>query len=269
AWMGLDRVEELAGDATVQAIRPAFSAMTWRADSTKSGAKLAGSRADRIAAMQRTVREALPVPVRQNALGVVNVGAATSEGDTAHGAARARKFFNTDGTGVKVGVLSDSDDFKEQAIATGDLPVDTVTVPGQDGRPGSGEGTAMMEIVHDLAPGAQIFFASAFNSPESFADNIRILRFVYHCDIILDDVIYFFESPYQDDIVAQAVDDVTADGAMYFSSAGNEGNFNDGTSGTWEGDFKSGGTLATLPSGYVVHDFGNGVISNRDDLAGG
>src|SRR5262249_1998143 len=60
AWMSLDKVEDLAGDATVQAIRPAFLAMTWRADSPRPGAKLAGSRADRVAAMQRAVREALP-----------------------------------------------------------------------------------------------------------------------------------------------------------------------------------------------------------------
>src|SRR6185312_3842071 len=44
---------------------------------------------------------------------------------------------------------------------------------------------------------------------------------------------------------------------------------NDGTSGMWEGDFKSGGTLGTLPAGYRVHDLGNKVISNRIDLAGG
>src|SRR6185436_14555632 len=85
----------------------------------------------------------------------------------------------------------------------------------------------------------------------------------FHCDVIIDDVIYFFESPYEDDIIAQAVNDVTANGGMYFSSAGNAGNFDDGTSGTWEGDFKATGALASLPSGYTVHSFGNGAISNR------
>ena len=49
----------------------------------------------------------------------------------------------------------------------------------------------MMEIIHDLAPGAQLFFATAFNGSASFADNIRTLRFVYGCDIIVDDVAYF------------------------------------------------------------------------------
>ena len=127
----------------------------------------------------------------------------------------------------------------------------------------------MMEIVHDMAPGAKLAFATAFNSPRALADNIRALRFTYHCDVIVDDVIYYDESPYQDDIIAAAVDDVVADGAVYFSSAGNEGNYDDGTSGTWEGDFKSAGTLATLPSGYTVHNFGDKVISDRIEVGGG
>ncbi len=62
-------------------------------------------------------------------------------------------------------------------------------------------------------------------------------------------MIYFFESPYQDDIIAQAVNDVTADGALYFSSAGNQGNYSDGTSGTWEGDFRAAGTLLDAARG--------------------
>lgn len=280
AWMKLDQLETLAANDAVRAIRPAFLAATNRADAPKATAKhRKATRAERVAAVQaatsawlngagaRSINADAANPV--GALAAIPLGAAVSEGAAAHGATRAQKYFNTFGAGIRIGVLSDSDDFKEASIASGDLPADTVTVPGQSGRPGSGEGTAMMEIVHDVAPGAQIYFASAFESPEQFAQNIRDLRFVYNCDIIVDDIIYFFESPYQDDIIAQAVQDVTDNGAMYFSSAGNEGNYNDGTSGTWEGDFRSAGTLATLPSGYTVHDFGGKVISNRIEAAGG
>ncbi len=280
AWMALDQLETLAANDAVRHIRPAFQAATNRADAPTATAKhRKATRAERVAAVQAATTAWLAGAGASSinadaanpigALAAIPLGAAVSEGVSAHGAGRAQKYFNTNGSGIRIGVLSDSDDFKEASIASGDLPADTVTIPGQDGRPGSGEGTAMMEIVHDVAPGAQIFFASAFNSPESFADNIRDLRFTYHCDIIVDDIIYFFESPYQDDIIAQAVQDVSDDGALYFSSAGNEGNFNDGTSGTWEGDFRSAGTLATLPSGYTVHDFGGKVISNRIEVAGG
>ena len=43
------------------------------------------------------------------------------------------------------------------------------------------------------APGANLVFATAYNGPEAFADNIRRHRFEYHCDVIVDEVIYFFE----------------------------------------------------------------------------
>jgi subtilisin-like proprotein convertase family protein len=272
AWMPLDSLETLAGEAAVKSVHAAYMAKTARVDKPGSTKYHTGSNAERIAAVQ-AAEKAWTVPVNRSFVGGttndISQGAKVSEGDKAHAADKGRRMYGVDGTGVNVGVLSDSDDFKEQAIASGDLPANTVTLPGQDGRPGAGEGTAMMEIVHDLAPGANLFFATAFNSPDSFADNIRQLRFQYHCDIILDDVIYFAESAYQDDIIAQAVDDVTADGALYFSSAGNEGNQDDGTSGTWEGDFTPAGALATLPSGYTVHSFGNGVISDRVELDGG
>ena len=66
------------------------------------------------------------------------------------------------------------------------------------------------------------------------------------------------ESPFQDGIVAQAVNAVTADGALYFSSASNSGNKDSGTSGTWEGDFSDGGqTPSPLETGRI-HDFASG-----------
>jgi subtilisin-like proprotein convertase family protein len=270
AWISLDRVEDLAAENAVRSIRPAFLATTFRADIPGGSAKFrVGTRPERIAAVQRAAEAlaASPVPVPTDA--IFNSGSVQSQGDGAHNAARARRIFGVDGTGIKVGVLSDSDDFLEASIASGDLPPDVVTVPGQNGRPGSGEGTAMMQIVHDIAPGAKLFFATAALGPESFADNIRRLRFEFGCDVLIDDVVYFVESPYTDDIVAQAVNDVTADGALFFSAAGNLGNFDDGTSSTWEGDFKPAGSLPALPEGTTVHNFGNGVVGNRIERSGG
>ncbi|MHB8811066.1 MAG: S8 family peptidase, partial [Desulfobulbaceae bacterium] len=174
----------------------------------------------------------------------------TTEGDVAHGAARARKKYSLKGKGVKVGVLSDSVDYLGQ-VAT-DLPPVTVL---EDAPGNTGEGTAMLEIVHDLAPEAQLYFATAWNGPASFATNIKALADA-GCRVIVDDVGYLAEFPFQDDIISQAVNTVTSRGVLYFSSAGNAGNLNDGTSGAWEGDYNpiptSGGDYAT------VHDFGGG-----------
>ncbi|MGH7951388.1 MAG: S8 family serine peptidase [Limisphaerales bacterium] len=181
-------------------------------------------------------------------------GSIDSEGDVTHGADTARGLYNVDGAGVKVGVLSDSVDYLADAQATGDLPTNVTVLDGQSGEPGTGEGTAMMEIVNDLAPGAQLYFATANNGEASFAQNILNLR-SNGCDIILDDIFYYDESPFQDGIVAQAVNSVTADGALYFAAAGNGGNQDANTSGTWEGDFVNGGTV-TSPEKGQIHSFG-------------
>ncbi|MFL6216148.1 MAG: HYR domain-containing protein [Blastocatellia bacterium] len=193
------------------------------------------------------------------------VGSRSSEGDVTHRAYSARGTFHIDGTGVKIGIMSNGVASLAQSQAAGDLGPVTV-LPGQAGT--GDEGTAMLEIVHDLAPGAQLFFATANPTITQFATNIRNLR-AAGCDIIVDDVFYFVETPFQDGqaasvvsntnggVVIQAVNDVTASGALYFSSAGNSGNLNDGTSGTWEGDFSDGGpTAAPLPTGNRLHNFG-------------
>lgn len=187
---------------------------------------------------------------------IAHTGSVDSEGDVTHKADLARSAFGADGSGVKVGVLSTGIDFLTQAQSTGDLPPNITVLPNQAGVV-DGEGTAMMEIVYDLAPGAQLFFATGFNSEASFAQNILDLRKA-GCDVIVDDIFYFDESPFQDGPVAQAVNTVTADGAIYFSAAGNEGNKDHNNSGTWEGDFVDGGAAASPVNGKGgnVHSFG-------------
>ena len=198
-----------------------------------------------------------------------NTGTVDSEGDVSHGADTARSTFGASGQGVKVGVLSDSIDYLAASQASGDLGSVTV-LPGQGGS-GEGEGTAMLEIIHDLAPNAQLYFATAFNGEASFAQNILDLR-SNGCDIIVDDVGYFDESPFEDGIIAQAVNSVTADGALYFSAAGNDGNLKDNTSCTWEGDFVDGGPAVPPENigGGHIHSFGtatyNTVITAGDGV---
>ncbi|BBH70303.1 hypothetical protein ACTI_69880 [Actinoplanes sp. OR16] len=182
-------------------------------------------------------------------------GSVTSEGDRTHAADTARTRYKVTGTGVKVCALSDGVDSLADSQASGDLPdVDVLT--GQEGD--GDEGTAMLEILHDLVPNAELGFATAFTSEASFAENIRALRFEAGCDIIVDDIIYFHESPFQDGLIAQSVNAVTADGAYYFSSAGNEGNTLDGTSGNWEGDFADSGRGVGKFAGDA-HDFDPGT----------
>jgi hypothetical protein len=196
------------------------------------------------------------------AYSATNVGAVTSQGDVAMRADVARNRFGLDGTGVTVGVLSDSFGCIAGGVATGmangDLP--TVTVLQEDApcTGGTDEGRAMLEIVHDVAPGATLAFATANLGMASFAANIRALR-DGGAKVIVDDVFYFAEPMFQDGVIAQAVNDVAASGVAYFSSAGNQARqaydsaFVPGTVYT-AADPRLGGNVAFF--GGTAHDFG-------------
>jgi hypothetical protein len=162
-------------------------------------------------------------------------GSVTSEGDAQLRAATARTQFNVDGTGTEVGVLSDTFDRNLSAstdaaadIASGDLPgpgnpcgrTTPVDVIDDSSPSGGDEGRGMLQLVHDLAPGSPLAFATAFTGETAFADNIRALA-NSGAKVIVDDVSYFAEPAFQDGVIAQAVNDVTASGVTYYSSAAN------------------------------------------------
>ena len=197
----------------------------------------------------------------------------TSEGDVAHQANMARQTYSVDGTGIGIGVISDGVETLADQQATGDVPGQVLVLPGQEGgsfqlacgRRSSGtEGTAMLEIVHDLAPGADLFFADGGGGSAQMAQNIENLC-AAGADIIVDDIGYLGASAFQDDVIAQAISTAAANGCYYFSSAGNGGNLNDDTAGVWEGDFAAGSALDLngVSPGAVFHDFGSGVTGNR------
>lgn len=213
-------IEELGGEI-VNAF-PAHGAL--RARLHADALELLAARAD-----VRNIR-----PAERAMLGKIN----TSKGDVAHAADTLRATYGVDGSGITIGVLSNGVDSLAAIQASGDLP-DVTVLPGEAGS--GDEGTAMLEIVHDLAPGADLLFATALNSRAAFAANIEALEQA-GADVIVDDVHYFAEAVFQDGIVAAAVESVSAAGVLYFSAAGNEGSLRKNTSGVWEGDFDSSGS---------------------------
>lgn len=171
-------------------------------------------------------------------------GAIVSEGDLQLGAETAREANpGVDGTGVRVGILSDSFDQATESgeggpiattaagdVASGDLPganacankSSVLLLGNEDEEPHpSDEGRAMTQIVHDLAPGAKLRFATAFNGEEEFAANIHVLA-LSGAKIIADDVFYPTEPFFQDGLIAVAVKEVVEGGVTYFSAAGND-----------------------------------------------
>ena len=77
----------------------------------------------------------------------------------------------------------------------------------------------MMQVVHDVAPGAKLAFYTAANTEADFATGIQALA-TAGAQVIADDVSYFDEPFFQDGLVAQAVNTVNAAGVSYFSAAG-------------------------------------------------
>ena len=166
--------------------------------------------------------------------------ATTSEGDTQLKADAARSAFDIDGSGITVGVLSNSYNKDSSApttaetdIASGDLPgaanpcnrLTPINViaesQNQDPSRNTDEGRAMLQIVHDLAPGANLAFATADGGIFTFADNIRSLRNTAGASVIVDDIEYLEEPFYQDGPVNLAIQNVVNSGALYVTAAGN------------------------------------------------
>lgn len=182
---------------------------------------------------------------------ITNVGAVTQQGVVQHRVDQ----LSQDGTGVTIGILSDSYNTaatfvsgapltirEANDIASGDLPgtgnplgntqpvvvlKDLGTFPNTVGLD---EGRGMAQLIHDIAPKARLGFATAFDGEVAFANNIRALAGVqglpnsqpgFAAQIIVDDVQYFAEGMFSDTVIAQAVDDVAAMGVSYFASAGN------------------------------------------------
>jgi hypothetical protein len=161
----------------------------------------------------------------------LNAGSVENQADQSLHAAAARATYGIDGTGVKVGILSDSFNSTiggtiSGGILTGSAPQLTGDLPPEieilDNGSGSDEGAGMAELIYDLAPGCDIAFHTAFESIAGFATGIDELRTQAGCNIIVDDVIWYAEPMFQDGEIAQAAQAAVEAGVPYFSSAGNQ-----------------------------------------------
>ena len=123
-----------------------------------------------------------------------SIGSTASEGELTHRADLARSAFGVDGTGIKIGVLSDGVD-QPRAEPGGGRPR-----PGH--RAARQAGTAMKarrcsRSSTTSRPAPSCTSPRHFASITQFAQNIRDLR-AAGCDIIVDDLLYYVESPFHD-----------------------------------------------------------------------
>ncbi len=197
----------------------------------------------------------------QPALAVTNAGTVTSQGDQAMRSDVTRTALGVNGTGIQVGVLSDSFNCLGDAatdIANDDLSPVMVLQEDPGCSSGTDEGRAMLQIVHDVAPGSSLAFATAHGGQATFAGNIVALK-NNGAKVIVDDVIYLAEPFFQDGIIAQAVNQVVATGTAYFSAAGNQGR-QSYQSVYRQSDFFGDGAIPSAPGaphffGGTAHNF--------------
>jgi hypothetical protein len=196
--------------------------------------------------------------------GLCEGGSVISQGLEQLNVPAARTAFNARGAGETVGVISDSFDTATTSIEGGplasdahgdevsnDLPGPASTCSGQQvpvrvltegPAESTDEGRAMLQVVHDLAPHAQLAFASAEYGELAFAQSIEQLALPVAdggagANVIVDDVGYFTEPFFQEGPVAVAIQKVTAAGVTYLTAAGNNNLVEAGTGNefaSWE-----------------------------------
>ena len=195
-------------------------------------------------------------------------GSVISQGVAQLNVPAARAAFGLRGAGQTVGVISDSFNSATESAEGGPIATKAATDESTNDLPGPGsgcvgqqvpvrviaeipvsseaeptdEGRAMLQVVHDVAPEAQLAFATAYSSELEFAENIERLAAPVAAGgagatVIVDDVAYPSEPFFQDGPVAVAIQRVTAAGVTYLTAAGNDNLFEAKTNneiGSWE-----------------------------------
>ena len=180
-----------------------------------------------VAALRGVEHVRLPNYPARNAGSIVTEGDAIMQSDDV-------RALGPDGSGVTVGVISDGAAGLAASVASGDLPmgVNTSTcnvVSDSPTAPEAGaEGTAMMEIVHDIAPGADLMFGHfGFGYDGTVLDfNDAVDCLAANADVVVDDIAWFGVGPYDGTsfVSENTADALNSPGPIrgYFTSVGNQ-----------------------------------------------
>jgi len=196
----------------------------------------------------------------------VNRGSVQTEGDTIH-FAHLLRGQGLNGEGMKIGVISDGANDMADAVALGDLPNGVQSYGTCSKRSGDrtecltswncNEGTAIMEIIHDMAPEASLAIGAVGTSLE-FIQRVDDLTNDFGADVIIDDLGFYLQPYFEDGDIAQAVAAVTDD-VIFVSSAGNS------RDNHYERDYLST-DFSTLGGTYNLHDFAAGNEDGSFDI---
>ncbi len=186
---------------------------------------------------------------------VTAAGSVHTAGDSVLKTDQLKNLTNADGTGVIVGVISNGVKGLADAQGLGDLPDDLIVL--KEGK--KAEGTAMMEIIHDIAPGATILYHDfGGGREEKFIEAFQNLVNA-GATIIVEDA-FNYEVPYfEDGTIAQEISRIIDENpdVLIISSAGNTANnhyqgiFSDGGDGYHSFNGSTGIPLEIQPGGRV------------------
>lgn len=214
-----------------------------------------------------SLREVAGLPavtsVRLPDYAVPSAGSIMTEGDPVVNADVLRGSVpGLDGTGVTIGVIADGVRGLAESQASGDLAVvDTTTCNvaalnpdlNPDPAAGGAEGTAILEIIHDLAPDAQLMFGN-FGFSTGLAFNEAVTCLAGRADIVIDDIGFFGAGPYDGTSVISANTATALNGSgrirAYITAVGNQAGRH------YQGSFLDSGFLISS-SGDVwsAHEF--------------
>ena len=196
-----------------------------------------------------------------------NTGSVITEGDAVLGTRSFRESGAGNGLGASVAVISNGVNSAADSAATGDLPdLSEIAqfgfcVPDELGVGLCDEGTAMLEIIHDLAPRAELGFCSAFTTLAFIlcVDFDLAEDDEFQPDVIVDDVAFPFEPYFEDGPVAQAVAEAVARDVIYISAAGNFAQLH------YEGDFLASTELGFDDgSGQLIPEHNFGLVAGAE-----
>ena len=187
-----------------------------------------------------------------------NAGSVQSEGDAVMKSDELRTALGVDGAGVTIGVISDGVAGLATSQGLGDLPaVDTstcnVVLESPTASAAGAEGTAMLEIIHDVAPAASLIFGHfGFSYSGTALDfNAAVDCLAEHADIVVDDIGWFGVGPYDGTsfLSENTADALNGPGPIrgYFTAVGNQAQDH------YQDQFVASGTVLT---GFdIVSDF--------------
>ena len=193
-------------------------------------------------------------------------GKVTTQGDKVIKANIARQLFGLDGEGIKIGIISDSFNSLSglsEDVKNGELPGKAnpsgyslpVTILEDTKKPFLDEGRALGQIIHDIAPGAELYFHtfvredgdSLISDEKSVAEAVTNLT-AAGVDVIVEDAV-IAASLLQDGEAVQAIEAAIDEGVVVVSAAGNNGGI------SYESVFRSGAKFELEGFQFQAHDF--------------